>query len=155
MKRRRSKRKNPQGVRLPRRVVHLGRCIELNFEDGEQWKPPRTAQLCCSESGSTLWILTVSGRARSSEIRSPLYEKFTGYFVSGVRTAKVREPVSLERGGRVASIVYESDKWDSKKREYIHEFRMLPRAYTDNFNKPSFVKISGGNIRVQSRGITG
>lgn len=148
--------KNPSSVRIPRRVVSLGRCVELIFVDGTTWKPRRyTTHLCSSESGKTLWILTVSKENTKVVPESKLYQQFTGYVVSGARIANVREPSSLSRSRQVKSIVYESDKWDNKKREYIHTFRTKPRAYTDNIGNPSFVKISGGRIRVKPEGITG
>lgn len=144
-------------IRLPRRVVRLGRCVEIHFVDGPVWKPKsRAVDLCCSESGKTLWILRVSRERKiKSDFPSKLYERFTGYYVSGVKIAKVNDKSRLTPSGKVDAVVYESDKWDNKKREYIHKFRNKPTAYSDNIQKPSFVKISGGNIRVKAAGITG
>jgi hypothetical protein len=148
------RKKNAGSVRLPRRVVLLGRFVELEFDDKTRWAP-RGFSVCASESGTTLWVLRVSGRVKKSDIHSPLYEAFHGYFVSGVKTAKVREPVSLLKSRPVKHIVYASNKWDGKMREYIHKFRAAPRAYTDSRENPSFIKLSGANIRVRSVGITG
>lgn len=152
----RKKKANPKSkIRLPRRVVHLGRCIEIHFLNGTVWKPKsRAVDLCCSESGKTLWILRVS-REKKTSFPSKLYERFTGYYVSGIKIAKVNDKSRLKPSGKVEAIVYESDKWDNKKREYIHKFRNKPTAYSDNIQKPSFVKISGDGIRVKASGITG
>ena len=149
---------NPKKIiRLPRRVVNLGRCVEIHFDDGTIWKPKsRKVDLCCSESGKTLWVLPVS---TEKKVRYPrpckLYERFHGYLVSGVKTANVEDEGRLSRSGQVEAVVYESDKWDNKKREYIHTFRHKPRAYADNIDNPSFVKISGGKFRVKPEGIVG
>jgi hypothetical protein len=146
-------------IRLPRRVVDLGRCVEIEFSDGRIWKTKkRRIHLCSSESGRTLWVLPVSKEKATSIPKHRLYEDFTGYYVSGVRTAfggNEKHPTKLISLGRVKSIVYESSKWDGRKREYIHTFRSKPIARTDNPDKPLLVKISGGKIRVKARGIEG
>ena len=150
--------KNPSSkkVRLPRKVVDLGRLVELTFADGTVWSPrKKLVHLCSSESGRTLWILTVSKENTKKQPRSRLYRDFTGYYSSGVRTAQVSEPSSLKKSGRVQSVVYSSKKWDGRMREYIHTFRHHPVAHADNLKHPTFVKISGSRIRVQKRGITG
>lgn len=150
--------KKTGGIRLPRRVIDLGRCVEINFADGRKWSTKnRRIHLCCSESGKTLWVLPVSAEKKSRIPHSRLYEDFTGYYVSGIRTATIRGriPTKLHSLGEVKSVVYESAKWDGKKREYIHTFRKYPIAKTDNADKPLLVKISGGRIRVKPEGITG
>lgn len=152
------KHKNPSAktVRLPRKVVDLGRCVEIEWDDGTLWKPGKpSAHLCCSESGRTLWVLTVSRENTRVQPESRLYREFTGFYASGVRTAKVREPRRLTYSRRVKSVVYESRKWTNKKTQYVHTFRARPRAYCDRIEDPSFIKISGGKIRVKSVGITG
>lgn len=141
-------------VRLPRRIVMLGRCVEIQFVNGDIWKPrKKRTDLCASESGKTLWIVEVSRENKSQTPKSDLYEAFHGYYVGGVKTAYVGEPSKLKRSQKVDAIVYESDKWDGRKREYIHKFKKKPYAYTDNLKKPSFVKISG--VKIKSEGITG
>lgn len=153
------KRKTTGGIRLPRRVIDLGRCVEVHFDDGRVWSTKRRRiHLCCSESGRTLWILPVSTEKRTTIPDNRLYEDFTGYYVSGIRTAfggKERTPKRLISIGKVKSVVYESSKWDGKKREYIHTFRSKPTARTDNADNPLLIKISGGRIRVKPEGITG
>lgn len=151
-------RKNPSrsSVRLPRKVVDLGRCVEIEWEDGTLWSPRKASiHLCCSESGRTLWVLSVSKESTRLTPKSKLYRQFTGFYESGVRTAAVREPSTLTYSRRVAAVVYESDKKTGRKTHYIHTFRSRPRAYCDRLSDPSFIKISGGKIRVKSVGITG
>jgi hypothetical protein len=151
-------RSNPtrRSVRLPRKVVDLGRCVEIEWDDGTLWSPRKASiHLCCSESGRTLWVLPVSKESTRSKPESKLYRRFTGFYTSGVRTARVREPSKLQYSKRVKAVVYESDKWTGKRTQYIHTFRSRPRAYCDRLADPSFIKISGGKIRVKSVGITG
>jgi hypothetical protein len=150
--------KNPSTrvVRLPRVVVDLGRCVEIEWEDGSLWSPRKPSiHLCCSESGRTLWVFSVSRERTHLKPKSSLYRRFTGFYESGVRTASVREPSKLTYSRYVKAVVYESDKKTGKKTHYIHTFRSRPRAYCDRLSDPSFIKISGGKIRVQSVGITG
>jgi len=143
-------------VRLPRKVIDLGRCVEIEWEDGTSWLPRKASiHLCCSESGRTLWVLPVSRENTRTKPESKLYKRFTGFYTSGVRTARVREPSKLQYSKPVKAIVYESDKWSGKKTQYIHTFRSRPRAYCDRLSDPSFIKISGGKIRIRSVGITG
>lgn len=146
-------------IRLPRRVIDLGRCVEIRFSDGRKWSTKRRRiHLCCSESGRTLWVLPVSPEKAKSIPRSRLYEDFSGYYVSGIRTAfggRERHPRKLINIGLVKSVVYESSKWDNRKREYIHTFRSKPTARTDNAENPLLIKISGGKIRVKPEGIVG
>jgi len=144
-------------IRLPRRVVSLGRCVEIQFTDGRVWSTRRRRiDLCSTESGKTLWVLGVGKETEAKIPKSRLYERFTGYYVSGVKQARVREPNRLYSFGRVQAIVYASDKWGGKKMvEYIHHFRSHPTAYSDSALSPSFVKISGGKIRVSNAGIMG
>jgi hypothetical protein len=151
-------RSNParSSVRLPRKVIDLGRCVEIEWEDGTSWLPRKASiHLCCSESGRTLWVLPVSRENTRTKPESKLYKRFTGFYTSGVRTARVREPSKLQYSKPVKAIVYESDKWSGKKTQYIHTFRSRPRAYCDRLSDPSFIKISGGKIRIRSVGITG
>jgi hypothetical protein len=153
------KRKMTGGIRLPRRVIDLGRCVEIHFSDGRTWSTgKRRIHLCSSESGKTLWVLPVSQEKKTRIPQSKLYEDYTGYYVSGIRTAfggREKLPKRLINLGKVKAVVYESSKWDGKKREYIHTFRKFPVAKTDNADKPLLLKISGGRIRVKPEGITG
>lgn len=153
------KRAKTRGIRLPRRVIDLGRCVEIHFVDGRIWNTKkRRIHLCSSESGKTLWVLPVSKEKASRVPHNRLYEDFTGYYVSGIRTAfggREKHPTKLISIGRVKAVVYESGKWDGKRREYIHHFRRKPTARTDNTDNPLLIKISGGNIRVKPEGITG
>jgi len=145
-----------RSVRLPRKVIDLGRCVEIEWDDGTSWLPRKASiHLCCSESGRTLWVLPVSRENTRTKPESKLYKRFTGFYTSGVRTARVREPSKLRYSKPVKAIVYESDKWSGKKTQYIHTFRSRPRAYCDRLSDPSFIKISGGKIRIRSVGITG
>lgn len=144
-------------MRVPSRVVGLGRCVEVRFSDGRVWRTGRSprAELCCSPSGKTLWVLRVGQKEKNNRVSSRVLKRFTGFEADGTRTASVRDSKRIIRLGKVKSIVYESDKWDRKLRKYIHTFRNYPSASTDKANDPTFVKISGGRIRVRSTGIHG
>lgn len=142
-------------IRLPRRVIALGPCVEVCFRDGRVWKPGRRMiWLCSSESGRTLWILPVSAEDRKRVPRSKLYERFHGYEAHGVRIARVQDTKPLIDFGEVKSITYRSRKWGDNA-SYIHTFKKYPKAYSDSTKSPSLVKISGGKIRVKPEGITG
>lgn len=143
-------------VRLPRRVIGLGRCVEIRFQDGRTWKTgSRMVWLCSSESGKTLWVLPVSKEDHSRISNSALYKAFHGWEAHGVRISKLREPKSLKSFGKVKAVVYASRKWGGKNHSYIHTFRTKPTAYSNSAASPTLIKISGGKIRVKPEGITG
>lgn len=142
-----------KNIRLPRVVVSLGPCIEVHFSGGRVWRPRnKRIHLCAGESGRTLWVMGVSKEHKDKQPASALFERFRAHAVRGYRNAKIRDRISkLVRLGRVDAVVYE---W-SKREERIHRWRKKPQAWADSANNPTFVKISGGRIRVTSRGILG
>lgn len=142
-----------QKVRIPKTLVDLGYCVEVHFDSGKVWRPKRKGiRLCATESGRTLWIVGCSKTIKTSTKDSALYRRWRNRAVDSYRKARVRDTVrALKKIGRVRSIVY---GWTDQQ-ERIHHFRKRPLATTDNPGKPTFLKISGGNIKTTSRGITG
>lgn len=139
-------------IRLPRVLVDLGPCVEIHLESGKVWRPGRKSiHLCSNESGRILYVIAVTREYRDKKPASRLYEVFKHRGVSGYREGKMREVSKLVRLGRVNAVVY---GW-SQREERIHRWRKKPTAWTDKANDPTFVKISGGRIRVTSRGILG
>ena len=65
---------------------------------------------------------------------------------------RIVPPVVVELG-RLAALVYRSDKWVGRPRTYIHVLEDPPRLVSDPAGRRLF--IVGGSYRVTSRGIEG
>lgn len=149
---------------IPSTVVELGipGCIEM--ENGDVWDFPKKFKfsLVCDPSGTKLFIFPA--KKQNSKIPDTennrqaigLFEKWSRWSASKASKTKIPS-TKLSRLGRVSSITYFSDKFskDSKKRGYIHHFNTPPVVSADSRASPSIFRISGGKIRITSRGIEG
>jgi hypothetical protein len=61
-------------------------------------------------------------------------------------------PAEFAQLGRLVEIVYESDKWDGRKRLYSHRFGEKPVLVS---SKDGRLFILGGNYRIKNAGIVG
>lgn len=144
-------------MRIPAKLVELGDALELIMSDGTIWEFPRGFSLCSTINGRELWIVYARGSKttkKTSVAGESLRGLFTGWEADKNRVLNVKSTTGVSLG-KVHGVAYRSDKWDGKKRGYIHDFRRHPSATADSSSSPRLVRISGGNIRVKSVGITG
>lgn len=101
--------------------------------------------------------LATSGPLGAAAVRSAetLYQQFTrmpARSIERVAHARLMPPVVLEIG-RLAGLVYRSNKWVGRPRTYIHVMDDPPRLVSDVTGRRLF--IVGGSYRVTPRGIEG
>ena len=138
---------------IPSKLVCLGRCLEIEFSDGTLYKP-RGADLCCSMSGKTLYVVE-RRKSKKTKRRNALYEAFHDFEPDTEYVIRIPNNVNFKKSKKARSISYRSNKWSGKNVDYIHRFRKQPTVYSDSLKNPSIIKVSGGRIRVKPEGITG
>lgn len=139
--------------KVPKSLVCLGTCLEIEFADGTLYEPPG-ADLCASMSGKTLFVVSRK-KPKKAKRRNALYEAFHDFEPDSEYVIRIPDKIKFAKSKKVRSISYRSDKWTGKKVDYIHRFKRQPTAYSDNLKKPFIIKISGGRISVRPQGITG
>jgi len=142
-----------KGSRVPSKLVCLGACLEIEFQDGELYKP-RGADLCASMNGRVLWIVKRKKAAAYSK-QCKLYSAFHDFEPDEAYKVNVSDNITFKASKRVKSISYRSDKWSGKNVDYIHKFKKYPKAYADSLKNPGIIKISGARISIRPEGITG
>jgi hypothetical protein len=149
-------------MRLPRKLIALGDCIEIHFMGTAGWleryRPGKNATLCCADrrNSNTLWILKTPGKPQRFTGQSVAFEAFHDLEPDTYKRVRLNPRGELTKSKLiVTAIVYRSKKWTNRPTEYIHHFKTRPSVYTDRATNPSFIKISGGKIRVRPEGITG
>ena len=98
---------------------------------------------------------TTGALSRVVRDASALYRRFTRLPARSLRRVSHRRlmpPVVVELG-RLAAIVYRSDKWVGRPRTYIHYMEDPPRLVSDVAGRRLF--LIGGSYRVTRRGIEG
>lgn len=84
-----------------------------------------------------------------------LYRRFTQLPVRSIRRvahSRLMPPVVVELG-RLVGLIYRSDKWVGRPRNYIHYMEQQPRLVCDVAGRRLF--LIGGDYRVTARGIEG
>ena len=84
-----------------------------------------------------------------------LYRRFTRFPVSSIRRVahgRLIPPIVVELG-RLVGLIYRSNKWVGRERNYIHYMEDPPRLVCDVAGRRLF--IVGGSYRVTRRGIEG
>ena len=139
--------------RIPSKLVCLGTCLEIEFQDGELYTP-QGADLCASMSGKVLWVVP---RKKAANYRKQcnLYEAFHDFEPDKAYKVSVSDNVVFRTSKKVKSVSYRSNKWTGKNVDYIHKFKKYPTAYADSLKKPGIIRISGVKIQVRPEGITG
>lgn len=156
-------------IKLPDVLVELGRAVEVKGTHVHYSFPKKDRViLCATPDGKTLFCLkktaanvrsadleTSAGKKRSTiEKSAALFEKWSDFEADQAEPIK-RVTGFLHRVDRCHYIVYESDKWEGKKNQYIHEFKKPPVMWVNNLTAPTVLKLSGGDIRTTAKGITG
>jgi hypothetical protein len=149
---------NPEkrvNIVIPEKMTFLGSMVEIAFDDGTIWKP-RGAKLAASIGGRQLWILRTCRGSHKFTGNNKLFKKFHGWKPDNYNLSII-EPGTCKcfKYKRVKHIVYRSDKFDRKMRDYIHTFKYRTVSHSDNLKNPGFVRLSGARLKVTSRGITG
>ena len=106
-------------------------------------------------AGSATAIEKSGALSRVVDDASALYRRFTRFparSLQRVSHQRIMPPVVVELG-RLAAVVYRSDKWVGHPRTYIHRMEDPPRLVSDVAGRRLF--LIGGNYRITSRGIEG
>lgn len=108
-----------------------------------------------SSPGSASAIDTRAPLSRAVAEASALYRRFTRFpprSLQRITHRRLMPPVVVELG-RLAAVVYRSDKWVGHPRTYIHYMEDPPRLVSDVAGRRLF--LIGGSYHVTARGIEG
>lgn len=157
-------------IKMPDVLIQLGRAVSVEFANGDKivWPANKGCLLYSAVSGRALYCLVsnkkVSSRAdfdsavdvKIDDVRRGmnLYSKWSDFESTSGSLAK-RPKGFLLCLGRAKSIVYNSDKWVSRSRAYIHTFKSMPKVWANKKTNPTLLVLTGGAIRVEKEGITG
>lgn len=154
------KRKNPTtGISIPSTLVILGECLEIFLENAVY--EPKGSLLCSNVSGSVLFVLMPGRKLRDmpagkrAAAAARLYSRFTNFEADMAQHKTITDTGKTIKVGRVLGISYVSDKFSHKKHNYLHTFKHYPLMSADSKKNPGIIRISGGKIGVERRGITG
>lgn len=142
--------------------AELGRVVELRVEaeDGQtyahRWKSARPRLLWSPQQRCLVWVMgaDLENRQRGAVRTDGAARSFERWAArDAVQTGTITVPAGpLKRLGRAVSIIYISDKWDTRGKagkRYIHEFTSRPGAY----NHRAVFAVRGGRLTVTERGI--
>jgi hypothetical protein len=146
--------------RIPALMVDLADARAIELEDGRELKFKLAGKfaLCANKKGDELWIMSRKGGKRvatADQQAEQLFEKFTGFEAEDTGALVQLPGLTLERIGRAMSIIYRSDKFSTRPRDYIHAFKAYPTVSVDSLTRPRIVALRGGRIKVTAEGITG
>jgi len=85
-----------------------------------------------------------------------LYKKFHQFDPESIDKVKIKTrtiPKTLVKVGHLVGVIYRSDKWDHRRRSYIHRFKTKPLLVTDSIGGSLYV--IGGSFKVKPEGIVG
>jgi len=162
--------------RIPKVLVKLGYCLNIVIawsDEEHTYSFPEKAKflLCTNTSGTALFIfqdtkLPSGYRAKLEDLSEKsaknfqvqrgikMFEKWSDWEPEKFTHQKVSER-KIVRHGNCLSITYRSDKWTGKDTDYIHTFDDPPIVHLNDLEDPSFIQISKGKLKVESRGIVG
>jgi len=153
-------------MKIPSQLVHLAAAIELDTTYWQwTWLLKDKMRLYSDSKGKTLILLSnkklgqpVKGassvKTRDTVQAKRLYSKFQDFNAHSTKAYKYKD-VNLKQLGFALEIIYQSDKWGDKNQRYVHIFDSKPSIYVDKPKAPKVIMISGGKMRVTSRGIEG
>ena len=144
---------------VPLVLIELGRLVELQT-DIHKWKWTKKEDwiVASSESGKRLYLFprpkkqtTVEGTTYAKE-GAKLYKIFNHRKHDKLLKGNIHE--LKRREGRAINIIYHSDKF-GRASNYIHSFDRPPIVWVNNNKNPKIVALTGGDIRINTRGIEG
>lgn len=150
---------------IPKVTVVLGIPGYLETENGDIYTFPRKYKyvLASNVNGTQLFIYPISKKKNvkfpetdQAKKAKSLFEKWSRWTASKASKASVSQK-KLIRLSKAKVITYYSDKFSrtGKKTGYKHKFVTPPTISVDSRASPSVFRISGGKIRITSRGIEG
>lgn len=144
---------------VPLVLIELGRLVELQTGDHRwKWTKKENWIVCASESGKRLYLFPKPKQQPSSRTTTyakdgvKLYKLFNHRKYDRLVTGKIND--LQYREGRAIHIIYHSDKF-GRGSNYIHSFDKPPIVWTNNKKSPKIVALTGGEIKITSRGIEG
>lgn len=85
-----------------------------------------------------------------------MFERFHSFEPGEVSAYKYSQaPRLVACLGELEAVVYRSDKWDGKKRSYIHKFKAKDRPLLATDDKGENLYIIGGSYNIEEDGIIG
>lgn len=145
---------------VPLVLVELGRLVELQTDSVRwKWTAKEDWIVCSNESGKRLFLFP-------RPPKKPVKDS-TAYAKKGERLYKIfnhRKSDKLLKGkicdlkrreGRAIHIIYRSDKFGGRASNYIHSFDKPPIVWVNSTKNPKIVALTGGDIRITTRGIEG
>ena len=162
-------RPGPKPIRLPKVLCCIGHALEIGTQDEiYRWPIRKNVLLYTCPAGTSLFCIQSTAKKVSDQKfknaldqnrvqvnkARKLYRNWHDFdAVSGSLLSRPRG--FLHDCGRATYIIYRSDKWIGKNRDYIHHFKKPPRVRANKKSQPSLLAITGGKIRVKNEGITG
>ena len=141
----------------PSILVLLGDTISIDMGDHDWQFNKNEAWLTATPNGKELWIIPKkTGLPKADKISAKgqsLFRQFIGWKADKNYAYDMPSPKLVSLGTAI-SISYRSDKWDGKKRNYIHHFENIAIVSANNVTNPKYFKITG-SFWITKRGIEG
>lgn len=142
---------------VPNTLVYLGEAIEID-SDSYEWKWTKAHQfiVASNEAGNKIYVFRGPGKkvkdAPTKKRGENLYKRFNRREAADIKV--VSPPAVKTKVGRAHHIAYRSTKF-GKCESYIHVFDRPPIVWADKPGNPGILILTGGNIKITSRGIVG
>jgi hypothetical protein len=151
---------------IGKELVYLGTANRLDFKDdagkayGVRWQAGSMG-LFCNHAGTAIYLLPLD---TARQVKTPPGRKEgRKMFATWARrpaseALKVTIPKGAEelsKAGYALAILYTSDKWGTRPRKYIHDFKTGPVVYCDRKTNPrtwGILAVRGSRL-VTGRGI--
>jgi hypothetical protein len=146
--------KNP-GIIVPRILVALGECKEIELEDGKIIACKGYTLCSGLAAGNYIYCIAfdtfekTKGKIPKDGLR--LYKRWHQYDAESAKLGRFNETGLIEIG-RARNIVYRSRKWSKRKTGYVHLFDRPPIVFK---NKKGLIVLKGYSILITERGIEG
>lgn len=145
---------------VPLVLVELGRLVELQTDSVRwKWTAKEDWIVCSNESGRRLFMFPrppkkpVKDSTAYAKKGEKLYKIFNHRKSDKLLKGKIYD--LKRREGRAIHIIYRSDKFGGRASNYIHSFDKPPIVWVNSTKNPKIVALTGGDIRITTRGIEG
>lgn len=163
------KQMKPKPIKIPPVLCYIGQVREVDTDTGKfKFKIKDRVMLYTTTNGKKLFCLKSSAKkSKKADFEKAvenkheqvsdamdLYRQWHAFDAVSGSLASVPRGFLFD-AGRAIHIIYSSDKWGGKKRNYIHEFKTPPKVWANKKKDPTLLVLTGGNIAVKKEGITG
>lgn len=148
----------------------LGYVVELAYENKNDEvvtftfpeQKSKRFHMLCNPSGTTLYLVKnnpgkisqskVSSLSRQINGAAKMFQKWSDFEAAEAMPIKASSKTPKKDGAAI-HIKYVSDKWDGKKNGWMHQFETCPSVWLNDADDPTFIKISGGKMKIRPEGI--